>query len=521
MQRTLSIIKPDAVEDGCIGGIYGIYEKNGLRVVAAKMMVISQAQGETLYAEHSGKAFYPVLLEFIVSGPSMVQVLEGEDAVALHRRLMGATNPADAEAGTIRGLYARGRGDTMHRNAVHGSDSPESAEQEIKLFFTRDEVYPVGGLRKIMSGVISGSCESRLVNVLDYDRFMLRQFFAGIGEKEFHADQVIRGVHRQGVDLFSDMTNIGRGLREQLRRVAVVAAPQIYHESGSVDGVRKWLLRLEDGQCVETVFIPEKNRGTLCVSSQLGCALACSFCATGAAGFGRNLRTAEIIGQMWQAKRILAASGASEISNVVFMGMGEPLLNLEQVLPAVELMRDEHAYGLSWRRVTISTVGVVPGIDALRAHTPLALAVSLHAAEDTLRDKLIPLNRTWPLAELMAACERFSRANKDQAVTFEYTMLAGVNDCIAAARKLTKLLSRMPAKVNLIPCNPFPGSDFAPSSPQVIAEFQQILMRSGIVTTVRRTRGGDVNAACGQLAGSFVAKSRRHREYTVSCELAQ
>lgn len=348
------------------------------------------------------------------------------------------------------------------------------------------------------------------INVLDYDRGMLRGLFSGVGEREFRADQVIRWVHRHGAGSFADMTNIRQGLRGELERAAVVAAPRVKSRVDSGDGVRKWLLELADGQCVETVFIPESGRGTLCVSSQLGCALACGFCATGAAGFSRNLSTSEIIGQVWRARQELLAADVA-ITNVVFMGMGEPLLNLAQVLPAVNLLLDEHAYGLSWRRVTISTVGVVPGIDALCSHTPLSLAVSLHAAEDSLRDRLVPLNRTWPLAELMAACVRFSRANKDEAVTFEYTMLSGVNDSVADARKLVRLLSQLPCKVNLIPCNPFPGSGFAPSEPSAVLEFQQVAMQAGIVTTIRKTRGDDVNAACGQLAGSFVAKAARSR----------
>ena len=356
--------------------------------------------------------------------------------------------------------------------------------------------------------------QSEPINVLDYDRHMLRSLFSDVGEQEFRADQVIRWVHRHGAWSFADMTNIRQSLRGELERTAVVAAPQVKSRADSNDGVRKWLLELADGQCVETVFIPEKNRGTICVSSQVGCALACGFCATGAAGFSRNLSTSEIIGQVWRARQELVAADAAmgdAITNVVFMGMGEPLLNLDQVLPAVNLLRDDHAYGLSWRRVTISTVGVVPGIDALCSHTPLSLAVSLHAAEDSLRDRLVPLNRTWPLAELMAACVRFSRANKDEAVTFEYTMLSGVNDSVANANKLKRLLSQLPCKVNLIPCNPFPGSGFMPSAPSAVLEFQQVLMQAGIVTTVRKTRGDDVNAACGQLAGSFVAKASRHR----------
>lgn len=357
--------------------------------------------------------------------------------------------------------------------------------------------------------------KSRVVNILDYDRPALRRFFTSIGEKEFRADQVVRWVHRCGVDVFSEMTNIRQALRAELMDTAVVAAPSVQMQSSSTDGVRKWLFKLDDGQCVETVFIPESKRGTLCVSSQVGCALACSFCATGAAGFNRSLRTAEIIGQLWQARRLLAAENVDTpaITNVVFMGMGEPLLNLEQVLPAVELMRDEHAYGLSWKRVTISTVGVVPGINLLCDHTPLALAVSLHAADDGLRDKLVPLNRTWPLSVLIAACARFSRSNRDEPVTFEYTMLSGVNDSATDATKLVRLLSQLPSKVNLIPCNPFPGSEFRAPSAQSIMDFQQILMRAGIITTIRKTRGSDVGAACGQLAGKFTAKaSRQHRQ---------
>ena len=356
-----------------------------------------------------------------------------------------------------------------------------------------------------------------LVNLLDFDARGLTEWFAAQGEKPFRARQVLRWIHRFGVTDFDEMTDVAKSLRAKLKQIAEVVPPTPIRDSVSTDGTRKWLFDVGNGNAVESVFIPETNRGTLCVSSQAGCALDCAFCSTGKQGFSRNLKASEIIGQLWMANRLLGASADGEriISNVVMMGMGEPLANFDNVVAALNLMLDDNAYGLSRRRVTVSTSGLVPVIDRLREACPVALAVSLHAPNDALRDVLVPINKKYPLVELMAACRRYLVAAPRDFITFEYIMIEGVNDEVEHARELLHLVRDVPCKFNLIPFNPFPNSDFRRSSPARIKRFAQILMDAGIVTTVRKTRGDDVDAACGQLAGQVVDKTRRTLARTI------
>ncbi len=370
-----------------------------------------------------------------------------------------------------------------------------------------------------------------IVNLLGLDQEALRGFCAELGEKPYRARQLLRWIHHAGADDFSAMTDMSRPLRERLARSAAIAAPRVLRDTTAADGTRKWLLDVGTGNAIETVFIPEVSRGTLCISSQAGCALACTFCSTGHQGFNRNLTVEEIIGQLWLASRALRVArrvrarmrtaqsaaaclgrgltGERPISNVVMMGMGEPLANFDNVVTAMRLMLDDSAYGLSRRRVTLSTAGLVPGIDRLGEACPVALAVSLHAPNDALRDELVPINRKYPIRELLAACRRYlSKAPRDF-VTFEYVMLSGVNDSVGQARELAALVSDVPCKLNLIPFNPFPGVDYRRSSPGAIARFRDVLMQAGLVATVRKTRGDDIAAACGQLAGQVQDRTRR------------
>jgi 23S rRNA (adenine2503-C2)-methyltransferase len=359
------------------------------------------------------------------------------------------------------------------------------------------------------------------VNLLDFDADSLADWFAQRGEKPFRARQVLRWMHRFGVDDFEQMTDVAKSLRAKLAAEAEIRGPVSLRDSIAADGTRKWLLGVDkeagSSNAVETVFIPEETRGTLCVSSQVGCALECSFCSTGKQGFNRNLTTAEIIGQLWHANRVLGAvkqpgvgdSGERVISNVVLMGMGEPLANFDNVVSALRLMLDDNAYGLSRRRVTVSTAGLVPAIDRLRESVPVALAVSLHAPTDALRDELVPINRKYPLAELMAACRRYLESAPRDFITFEYVLLAGVNDSDADAKALLALTRTVPCKFNLIPFNPFPGTDYRKPSAERVRRFQEILMNADVVATVRKTRGDDIDAACGQLAGQVKDRSRR------------
>ena len=348
-------------------------------------------------------------------------------------------------------------------------------------------------------------------NLLGLDAAQLESYFASLGEKPFRARQVMRWMHRNGEADFVQMSDLAKTLRQKLIESAAVVPPPMIQDSVAADGTRKWLLDVGKSNAVETVFIPEATRGTLCISTQAGCTMDCKFCSTGRQGFNRNLSSAEIIGQLWHANRALGAepNGDRIISNVVLMGMGEPLLNLDNVIPALKLMLDDHAYGLSRRRVTVSTSGIVPMIDRLRNECPVALAVSLHAPNDALRDRIMPINRKYPLAELLAACRRYlDRAPRDF-ITFEYVMLDGVNDSVAHAHELIALLAEMPSKVNLIPFNPFPNAGFERSPRDVIQRFSNLLNEAGIVTTTRKTRGDDIDAACGQLAGKVHDRTRR------------
>jgi 23S rRNA (adenine2503-C2)-methyltransferase len=363
--------------------------------------------------------------------------------------------------------------------------------------------------------------EAEKLNLLDLDRERLVEFFAQLGEKPFRARQILQWIHQRGVTDFDGMTDLSQGLRERLKALATIQSPRVIREQLSEDGTIKWLLSVSGGSAVETVFIPEARRGTLCISSQVGCMLNCTFCSTATQGFKRNLSTAEIIGQVFHAVQQLASGrfGERRVTNVVFMGMGEPLLNLVGVQPALNLLRDDLAYGLAARRVTISTAGVVPGLEQLGQGVEFALAVSLHAPDDELRSKLVPLNRKYPVAELLEACKRYVRGNKRRTVTFEYTMIDGVNDGRTQAKGLVRVLNGLPCKINLIPFNPFPGTPFRPSTPEAIYEFQKITRASGIITTVRKTRGEDIDAACGQLVGKLLSPSERRR--TVQEQLAR
>lgn len=353
------------------------------------------------------------------------------------------------------------------------------------------------------------------INLLNLDRAGMEAFFTGIGEKSFRAQQVLKWIHHHGATSFDGMTDVGKALRTKLEAVAEIRPPKLLFEKKSADGTMKWLIGLDSGNAVETVYIPEATRGTLCVSSQIGCMLNCTFCSTATQGFSRNLSTAEIIGQVWQAVRSLGHDPKTNrrLTNVVMMGMGEPLLNFDNVVPALNLMRDDLGYGLANKRVTVSTAGLVPGIDALSAACDVSLAVSLHAPTDELRSEIVPLNRKYPIAELMAACKRFLATRPRANITWEYTLMAGVNDSLDQARALARLLSNIPSKINLIPFNPFPGTRYERSDEESIRRFQTCLMNHGYITTVRRTRGDDIDAACGQLVGQVQDRTRRQQRF--------
>ena len=365
---------------------------------------------------------------------------------------------------------------------------------------------------------------SDMINLLDFDQAALAALFAARGDKPFRARQVLRRVHHGLCDRVEAMSELAKATRESLARDAQIRAPAVLRDSTASDGTRKWLLDVGGGNAVEAVYIPEADRGTLCISSQAGCALDCAFCSTGKQGFNRNLALGEIIGQLWHANRALLETGVDApwvehgrhpITNVVMMGMGEPLANFEPVVGAMRLMLDANAYGLSRRRVTLSTAGLVPGIDRLREQCPVALAVSLHAPNDALRDVLVPINRKYPLRELLAACLRYIERAPRDFVTFEYVMLDGVNDAPQQARELALRVREVPCKFNLIPFNPFANSGFSTSPRARIAAFQSILQDAGYVATVRATRGADIDAACGQLAGQVHDKTRRREQRIV------
>jgi 23S rRNA (adenine2503-C2)-methyltransferase len=351
------------------------------------------------------------------------------------------------------------------------------------------------------------------VNLLDLDRTGLEGFFAEIGEKPFRATQILKWLYQFGVDDFDAMSNISKSLRELLKEQAEMRVPEVITEQVSEDGTVKWLLRVDSGNAVETVFIPEAERGTLCISSQVGCALECSFCSTAQQGFNRNLSTAEIIGQVWLANKALKCMPRNNrvISNVVLMGMGEPLLNFDNVVRAMNLLTEDNAYGLSKRRVTLSTSGVIPALDRLKQVSDVALAVSLHAPTDALRDQLVPINKKYPIKELLACCMRYIEGEAKRKITFEYVMLKDINDSPEQARQLVKLLKGIPSKVNLIPFNPFPNTHYECSSKAKIDHFREILKKNGLVAVTRKTRGDDIDAACGQLAGMVHDKTKRQQ----------
>ena len=356
---------------------------------------------------------------------------------------------------------------------------------------------------------------SERVNLLNFDRDGLIAYCESLGEKRFRAVQLLRWMHKHCVGDFDKMTDLAKSFRAKLEASCEIRGPVAIRDKISSDGTRKWLFDVGSGNAVETVFIPEDDRGTLCISTQAGCAMGCLFCSTGKQGFNRNLTTAEIIGQLWHAEKTLRDdAGVTDpadriISNVVLMGMGEPLQNLDNVIAALKLMLDDNAYGLSRRRVTVSTCGLTLQMDKLAQVVPVALAVSLHAPDDELRDMIMPINRKHPLADLMAACKRYLAHAPRDYITFEYVMLGGVNDSIAHAKALVKLVKGVSCKFNLIPFNPFADSDLKKPEAAMVKAFQDYLMGQGIVTTIRKTRGDDIDAACGQLAGSIKDKTRR------------
>ncbi|RUO65963.1 23S rRNA m(2)A-2503 methyltransferase [Pseudidiomarina planktonica] len=351
------------------------------------------------------------------------------------------------------------------------------------------------------------------VNLLDLNREGIREFFKEIGEKPFRADQVMKWIYHFCVDDFEQMTNLNKALRTKLANIAEIRAPEIRTQQQSTDGTIKFAMTLFDGQDVETVWIPEKDRATLCVSSQVGCALECTFCSTGQQGFNRNLRVAEIIGQVWRVNQLLGASGdtgVKAVTNVVMMGMGEPLLNLNNVVPAMQLMLDDWGFGLSKRRVTLSTSGVVPALDKLREQIDVALAISLHAPDNKLRDEIVPINKKYPIEEFLASSRKYVENSKAQnKVTVEYVMIDHVNDSTDQAHALAETLKDTPSKINLIPFNPFPGSDYGRSSNSRIDRFAKVLIEKGFVVMVRKTRGDDIDAACGQLVGDVIDRTKR------------
>jgi len=348
-----------------------------------------------------------------------------------------------------------------------------------------------------------GELDTPKTNLLGLTRSELEVFVAGMGEKPFRARQLMKWMYRRAVGDIAAMTDLGKDFRQRLAAVAEIRTPEVIVAQRSADGTRKWLLRLESGQAIETVFIPEPGRGTLCISSQVGCTMDCTFCSTAQQGFNRNLDAAEIVGQVWLANRELGYSpdGDRVITNVVFMGMGEPLANYRNVVPAAEVMMDDLGLDLSRRRVTISTSGLVPQMIRIADETNVALAVSLHAPNDELRNELVPINRRHPIADLLEACWHYVEKQNARSVTFEYVMLDGVNDRPQHARELAALLRGRPAKVNLIPFNPFPGTGYRRSSEDAIVRFRDLLIKGGVIATIRRTRGDDIDAACGQLVG--------------------
>ncbi|OZY84782.1 23S rRNA (adenine(2503)-C(2))-methyltransferase [Cellvibrio mixtus] len=367
---------------------------------------------------------------------------------------------------------------------------------------------------------------SAKVNLLGLPEAKLVAFFESIGEKKFRAIQVMKWIHQLGADNFEDMTNVSKDLRAKLKNIAEIRLPEVVQQFDSTDGTRKFLIRVSGGSVIETVFIPDGDRGTLCVSSQVGCSLDCSFCATGKQGFNRDLTAAEIIGQVWIAAKSfgqLQANGPRRVTNVVMMGMGEPLLNFDNVVDSMNLMMHDNAYGISKRRVTLSTSGVVPQLDRLSQYTDACLAISLHAPNDELRNELVPINRKYPIAMLLDSAKRYISAMPDthRKITIEYTLIDQVNDRPHHAHQLAELLRDVPVKINLIPFNPFNLSNYKRVSNNALRKFQDILMEAGYITTVRTTRGDDIDAACGQLAGQVNDVTRRSERYRAQFDEVQ
>ena len=367
---------------------------------------------------------------------------------------------------------------------------------------------------------------SEKINLLNLSADGLRALFVDLDEKPFRATQVLKWIHQFGADNFDDMTNVSKALRERLGEISVIQGPELLKEEHSDDGTIKWALKLGCGQAVETVFIPEKNRGTLCVSSQIGCVVDCSFCSTGHQGFNRNLTLAEIIGQVWFAMRYFGSAkvtGERKISNVVMMGMGEPLLNFEPVVDTLNLLMDDNAYGLSKRRVTLSTSGILPALDKLQERADVALAISLHAPNDQLRDELVPINKKYPIKDLLHSVKKYlDKSSAAKKVTIEYVMIDGVNDSLKNAKQLVKVLRGIPCKVNLIPFNPFPENDYLTSAEENMRAFELELLSHGMIVTRRKTRGDDIDAACGQLVGKVNDRTRyAERKYKKSIPIQQ
>ena len=366
--------------------------------------------------------------------------------------------------------------------------------------------------------VLATDVQVQRVNLLGLSPAKLITFFESIGEQKFRTQQVLKWIHQQGVTDFDAMTNLAKPLREKLKTIAEIRLPEVVEQKDSADGTRKWLIRVQGGDCIEMVFIPVDGRGTLCVSSQIGCSMDCSFCATGKQGFSRDLTTAEIVGQLWLALKSFSSfvpKAPRTVTNVVLMGMGEPLLNFDNVVDAVNLMMDDNAYGLSKRRVTLSTSGVVPELDRLADFTDVSLAISLHAPNDELRNKLVPLNKKYPIAQLLESTRNYLKRLPDthRRATIEYTLIDGVNDKPEHARELAALLRDVPCKINLIPFNPFPGVDYKKVSDKNLKQFQDILVNAGYTATIRTTRGDDIAAACGQLAGEVNDRTRRRERH--------
>ncbi len=356
------------------------------------------------------------------------------------------------------------------------------------------------------------------VNLLGMSPTKMEAFFAQLGEKPFRARQLLKWIHQRGVINFDDMTDMSKSLRAKLAEVAEIRPPEMLSQADSKDGTRKWIIRVGEDSMVEAVYIPEGERGTLCVSSQVGCSLDCSFCSTGKQGFQRDLTASEIIGQVWLANESFDSFGLTKsraVTNVVMMGMGEPLLNFDNVVDAMTLMMDDNAYGISKRRVTLSTSGVVPALDKLAEVSDASLAISLHAPTDELRNTLVPVNKKYPIAELLRSAQDYigGQADKRRTVTVEYTLIAGINDQPEHAQQLATLLTDFPCKINLIPFNPFPGSEYQRPSKNAVQRFWESLNRAGFVVTVRKTRGDDIDGACGQLVGNFKDKTRRSERY--------